>query len=368
MKLNLAIISPNQNAYSETFIQAHRNLDANIFFYYGGFLPTHLENEGKIIHKDIQYTLFLIKKRLFKNSSINFHEKCLIDSFKKNNIQLVLAEYGPSGAEVLNVCKALNIPLIVHFHGFDASEHKILSNYRSKYIGLFQYANHVISVSSKMTQDLIHLGCPESKIIYNVYGPNSIYFDIERKSPKNQFISVGRFVDKKAPHLTIEAFKNVVTVFPSVKLIMCGDGYLLQTCKHLVNLWGLQNNVIFKGAVKPLEVMELFSESIAFVQHSIIAHNGDSEGTPVAILEASASGLAVLSTFHAGIPDVIIHGKTGFLVEEQDVDGMANKMLLLLENNELAFELGNNGKEYIKKNFTLERHLDVLNDLFKSTF
>lgn len=104
-------------------------------------------------------------------------------------------------------------------------------------------------------------------------------------------------------------------------------------------------------------------KALAFVQHSITAINGDQEGTPVAILEASAAGLPVISTFHAGIPDVIINEETGLLVNEHDVEGMAQKMILLLQNNELAKTLGKNGKERIQTNFSQARHLHVIDDL-----
>lgn len=72
--------------------------------------------------------------------------------------------------------------------------------------------------------------------------------------------------------------------------------------------------------------------------------NCDSEGTPVAILEACASGLPVVATRHAGIKDVILHGETGFLIEEGDVHGVAEYMVQLLEDPELAERLGRSGR------------------------
>ena len=70
---------------------------------------------------------------------------------------------------------------------------------------------------------------------------------------------------------------------------------------------------------------------LAFVQHSIIAANGDAEGTPVSILEAGAAGVPVISTKHAGIPDLVLDNITGFLVEEHDVEEMILKMIQLLK-------------------------------------
>src|SRR5690606_5350206 len=103
--------------------------------------------------------------------------------------------------------------------------------------------------------------------------------------------------------------------------------------------------------------------SIAMVQHSVTAENGDSEGTPLTILEASAAGIPVISTKHAGIPDIEINGETGFLTEEHDVDGMADNMIKILENPGLARHLGANGKQHISANYTLERHIQKLYEL-----
>jgi len=135
----------------------------------------------------------------------------------------------------------------------------------------------------------------------------------------------------------------------------------------LVSYLGIDTSVIFKGVISPTEFKTNLIHSVAFVQHSIKADNGDKEGTPVAILEASAAGLPVISTFHAGIPDVIIHRETGLLCDEKDVNQMAKHMIKLLDNPELAKQMGINGKENITNNFNLTRHINRLNDILKNS-
>ena len=76
-----------------------------------------------------------------------------------------------------------------------------------------------------------------------------------------------------------------------------------------------------------------------------------------------AAGLPVISTRHAGIPDVVIEGETGLLVNENDIDEMANHIIFLAENRNKAKEMGINGKNRIKSNFTLEKHIQTLNNL-----
>ena len=98
----------------------------------------------------------------------------------------------------------------------------------------------------------------------------------------------------------------------------------------------------------------------------LVASSGDSEGTPVAIMEASAASLPVVSTFHAGIPDVILDGITGILVPETDIDKMADAMLTLLNDKELARKMGRAGRERIKSEYSMERYINVLKTLLYS--
>jgi len=354
MPKTLAIFSPGQNTYSETFIQAHKRLPFNIKYYYGNTLPYLLEGINILEFSYVDK----IKKTLLRG--LTSCQKVLMFSLRKEKVDIILAEYGPTAADSLPVIKHLKIPLIVHFHGYDASQKDIIEQYGKKYKEVFDYAFKVIVVSKKMYKDVANLGCPERKLVLNSYGPDDSFFKIKAGFNNQQFVSVGRFVEKKAPLQTINAFKKVVNGFPEAKLIMAGDGDLLEESKNLAESLGLQDNIAFPGALNREQVRQLFSNSIAFVQHSVVAENGDSEGTPVAILEAQAAGLPVISTFHAGIPDVVINEETGLLVEENDVEGMANNMIRILKEENLAQKLGNAGRERVKGNFAMERHLSIL--------
>ena len=218
-----------------------------------------------------------------------------------------------------------------------------------------------------MYEQLIKIGCPKEKLILNTYGPNDDFLKLTPTLEKEQFIAIGRFTNKKAPYYTILAFKNVVTQYPNAKLIMAGDGYLLNTCKNLVKLYQLEKNVAFVGVITPDEYRNYLTNSRAFVQHSITAENGDMEGTPLAVLEASAAGIPVISTNHAGIPDVVINNETGYLVDEHDVNTMATKMIDLLNDKEKASKMGQASKQRIQDHFSMQKHIDTLNILIQKT-
>jgi glycosyltransferase involved in cell wall biosynthesis len=161
------------------------------------------------------------------------------------------------------------------------------------------------------------------------------------------------------------AFKVVVSKHPEAKLLLAGDGFLLNMCQNLVKHYRLENQVQFLGVIKPELYRELLSESLAFVQHSIAAANGDMEGTPLAILEASVAGLPVIATKHAGIPDVIVDGVTGLLCDEHDVNQMAAYMLQMLDNADYAQQLGAAGKVHVLERYSMKRHIQVLQDILE---
>lgn len=357
----IAMVSPSRDAYSETFIQAQKNgLDGRVYYYYGGGLPTHLELEGKLLsRKDL--LLGKIKGKLgFTHFSPN--ELAFIHSLKKKKIQVVLAQYGTTAHRIVKICKYLKIPLITHFHGYDASVKSVIENC-DKYKEVFNYSSFVIAVSILMREKLIQLGCSKDKVIYNTYGPNPLFFTIKPQFREATFVGLGRFVDKKAPYYTILAFSKVLGQYPDAKLVIGGNGKLYEVCKNLIRYLKIEESVLLPGILSKEQFFEYMENALAFVQHSVTAIDGDQEGTPVAILEGSAAGLPVISTFHAGIPDVILDGETGLLVKEHDVDAMAGKMLQLLENKELAIQLGKNGKQRMQSNYTMENHLKTIDAL-----
>lgn len=360
----IAMVSPSYNVYSETFIQEQKDgLQGEVFYYYGGNLPTHLEHYGKLMSSSIH--LGNKMRRKLGLSSFNAEETAFIHSLKQHKIQVVLAQYGTTAHRIVKLCKHLNIPLITHFHGYDASIKAVIENCNN-YRDVFAHSTNVIAVSIAMKEKLIRLGCPKEKLIYNPYGPHTSFIEVQPDFSAATFIALGRFVEKKAPYYTILAFNQVLVQYPNAKLIIGGKGELYEVCYNLIRHLKIENSVSLPGILSKEQFLDYLKTSLAFVQHSVMALSGDQEGTPVAVLEASAAGLPVIATLHAGIPDVIVDGETGFLVAEHDVAAMAEKMLLLLENKELAMQLGKKGKERIKNNFTMERHLRVIDELINN--
>ena len=280
--------------------------------------------------------------------------------FKRYSVDVILAEFGDGGAAVSAVAAAQEIPLIVHFHGHDAHRKSLLTpQMMQTYRFMFRTAAAVLVVSRFMWQALADMGCPTDKLIYNPYGPRERFFNVQPDySPV--VLSVGRFTDIKANYLVLMAFEKAARLVPEARLVMAGSGELLETCRTLARVWGLQDRVSFPGPVEHARVHELFSQACCFAQHSVMPSYGDAEGTPNTILEASAAGLPVVATRHAGIPDVVQHEVTGLLVDELDVQGMADAMVRLLTDSQRCRELGMNGRRRVQNCFSSSQHLQRL--------
>lgn len=362
-KTTLVLVSPNKNAYSETFIRYHKeNLHAEVKYLYNGLLPENSE-DGEL---NVVYTVInRIRRKIYTKllpGRLTFHERRLIKYFKKHKVQVVLAEFGMTGTAMMKICRKLHVPLLVYFHGLDAYRYDILERYKDQYREMFEVATIIYVVSNHMYRQLIGLGCPPEKLIINHYGPANLFLEIGNSYSTKHLLAIGRFVAKKGPTYTIQAFADALKYHPDAILRMVGNGPLLESCKLLVEKLHIESSVEFCGVLAPEVIAGLFSDSIAFVQHSLIAEDGDTEGTPVAVLEASAAGLPVIATKHAGIPDVVVDGETGFLFEEGDVASMTAAMIRVLDDLELAKRMGRAGRKRIVEHFTLEKHISVIDE------
>ena len=279
--------------------------------------------------------------------------------FRAHDVDVVLAEFGATGADICSTVRDLGIPLVVHFHGHDAHRLKEVDQYRERYRQMFDYAFRIMSVSHVMTRALIELGADPERIIYSPYGPRESFFDVKPDYRKT-FLALGRFTNIKANYLTLAAFRDVLPACPEARLVMVGDGELLESCRTLAGVWGIDDKVRFTGAIPHDDVLPLFAEACCFVQHSVTPSYGDAEGTPVAILEAAAAGLPIVSTRHAGITDAVVQGESGFLVDERDVAGMAEFMTRLILNPELCRQMGERGRQHIRANYSIAQHIERL--------
>ena len=359
--LRIAIASPNAFSWSETFIKAHMDHLPNVVLILSdGDLPRRTD-QGEDLSIPSR-TDRLLRKVGRGISPTERHIQRIADKLKEERIDIVLAEYGVCGHAIMPACVMANIPMVAHFHGYDAFRNDALKKAQG-YKELFSQATGLIVVSREMEQQLISLGAPEEIVFYNCYGVEVREQERGMKPVAERgphFMGIGRFVDKKMPVLTILAFKKALESVPDIKLTIVGEGQLLGACKALVRAYGLERAINLPGKMPHKKVLDLFRSCRGFVQHSIVSTINDHEGTPLAILEAMAAGVPVVATSHAGIKDQVQHGIHGLLCEEYDIDGMAENIVQLARNAELAQTMGEAGREHISENLRIDQSIDRL--------
>ncbi len=365
--MKIALISARDNAPSETFIRAHIELlQGDILYYHTGRIPRYLGNRPLSGSNSLLHQVTGTLKRAFGLATISARQKAFEQSLRKTKPDIMLAEFGVVGADCTPTARKLNIPLAVHFFGFDASEYKVLEDFKEAYKQMFAYASVIFVVANSMKTTLIELGAPAEKIIVTHCAAHESFAQLQPTLNSKKIYAIGRMIDKKAPHLVILAFQKCLEKHPDATLLFYGNGPLFRIVQDLVINLGLEEHVKLLGVVER-EVYQNEMKSVRFfVQHSRTAENGDKEGTPVAIIEAQSAGLPVVSTNHSGIPDIVVHNETGFLVEEGDATGMAKYMIMLLDDIELARKIGEAGRKRISEHFTMQHHIRTIDQALAS--
>jgi glycosyltransferase involved in cell wall biosynthesis len=165
---------------------------------------------------------------------------------------------------------------------------------------------------------------------------------------------------KKAQAGSLLAFREVARQVPDSTLDLFGGGPMLDFQKQLSRFLGIEDRVTFHGIADHKRVVDRLREARCYIHPSVVADDGDSEGTPVSVLEGMAMGLPVAATRHGGIRDVVRDGETGALVEEYDVESLAEAMVRYALDPDLAANHGRAGRDDVAKRWAMTHSLDRL--------
>ncbi len=176
-------------------------------------------------------------------------------------------------------------------------------------------------------------------------------------SDEKTLLFVGRLDPIKGVAYLIEAMNTIVKRNPQVRLLLVGDGKERRSLETLVEELRLVEYVSFVGKVPNEKVPEYMAATDVLVLPSL------SEGFPVVLLEAMACGLPIVATNVGGIPEIVRDGENGFLVEPESSKEIAEKVLKLLENDELRRRISQNNFEQAK-NYSWEAVVDKLEKVY----
>jgi len=270
--------------------------------------------------------------------------------------RLIHAHFGRGGALALPIARALRLPLVVTFHGGDATKD---SHYRRRLPptifqrrceALQREAALIICVAEHIREALLARNFPAAKLKVIRYGVEP---ETGGSSPgpaeRPYLLFVGRFVEKKGIGYLLDAMRLLASEGTGVDLILVGDGPLTEKLKHQAA--GL-SGVRFLGWLPNQQVRRMMQSALATCVPSVAAESGDSEGLPNVVLEAMACGAPVLGSNIAGIAEAVEHDHTGFLVPPADPAAIAEAARRLLGDPALRSRLGSAARGVATERFS----------------
>ena len=281
--------------------------------------------------------------------------------------KLIHAQFGKGGALALPLARKFGIPLVVTFHGGDASKEThyrkrlIPSIYQRRMKALIDESAQILAVSEHIKRLLVQRGFPAEKILVHYMGVelDTPIEPIQDRSEEPALVFAGRFVEKKGLPYLLEALKILGSEAPPCLLI--GDGPLLpqvhEAAKELpkLRLLGWQTGEATRARM---------NGALAVVVPSVTAKGGDSEGLPSVVFEAMAAGTPVIGSRNAGIAEAVQDEVTGLLVEAGNAADLAKAIARLKNDPALRARLGSEGKASVARSFDAKIQSQKLEQLF----
>lgn len=291
----------------------------------------------------------------------------VIPFLKINHYDIIHCQFGSNGdlAVLLNLVGALKGKVITTFHGYDIRLG--IERGGSIYQRLFKEGDLFLAISDYNYRNLVNLGLDERKIVFHPVGIDFKNFSWKWESGSNlkikkfRLISVGRLVKEKGHHYSIEAVHKVLQRRPELELeyVIIGSGPLKVDIMRLIENLNLVGVVRLFGPGDQAQVVAEMKKSDIFMLPSV------AEALPVVAMEAQAVGLPMIASAVGSVDQIVLNGKSGFLVPERDVNGLAERLMYLIEHPERWPEMGRAGRRYVEEKFDINKLNDRLVDLYR---
>ncbi|MGM6900795.1 colanic acid biosynthesis glycosyltransferase WcaL [Escherichia coli] len=254
-----------------------------------------------------------------------------------------IAHFGPAGvtAAKLRELGVIRGKIATIFHGIDISSRDVLNHYTPEYQQLFRRGDLMLPISDPWAGRLQKMGCPREKIAVSRMGVDMTRFSprpVKAPATPLEIISVARLTEKKGLHVAIEACRQLKEQGVAFRYRILGIGPWERRLRTLIEQYQLEDVVEMPGFKPSHEVKAILDDADVFLLPSVTGADGDMEGIPVALMEAMAVGIPVVSTLHSGIPELVEADKSGWLVPENDARALAQRLAAFsqLDTDELA--------------------------------
>jgi colanic acid/amylovoran biosynthesis glycosyltransferase len=302
------------------------------------------------------------------------HEVFLRHAFRKNQIALLHAHFGPEGWALANLKKSLNLPMVTTFYGYDASYLAGQPLWRDRYRQLFAAGDLFLAEGPVLRKRLEALGCPTGKVDIQPIAVPVDRISWRMRQPARHdprlFLFCGRFVEKKGLIYALRAFKALLDEgCDGFEFRVIGDGKEMTTIREFVVEQGLGRHVKLLGLLSHSDFYRELSRAEVLVAPSVTSDSGDTEGgAPTTILEAQAAGLAIVATRHADIPFVVSEGESALLAPERDVQALQTHLRFFVEHPETLASFGRAGRSFVERRHDIRIEARKMQARYSSLF
>lgn len=300
----------------------------------------------------------------------HFHARRALRALRREGARVLHAHFGYTGVHALPLQRRTGLPLVTTFYGEDVSRLAREPVWRGRYRELFATGERFLVEGPFMRERLLELGCPPEKVrIQRIGIPLERYpFRARARKAAGQpvrLFACASFREKKGLRYTLQAVARARNDHPALALRIGGDGPERPRLEAEIRHLQLGDCTKLLGFLSHAQMLEEMDGADLFLQPSVTASNGDSEGgAPTTLLEAQACGLPVLASFHADIPAVVAEGESGLLAPERDADGLAAHLTALLGAPERWAQMGTAGRERMQRLHDVEKQTRRLEDLY----
>ncbi|WP_251040685.1 glycosyltransferase [Bacillus sp. ISL-45] len=280
---------------------------------------------------------------------------------KKHNVSLLHAHHGQLGALLLPFKEKTKLPLVTSIRGRDATLGGQPVGYLDNLKLLFDKGDHFYPVCQYLADRIISWGCPPEKVkvLYGGVDLTKYHYRAPAADGAQDILSVGRLVEKKGHDVLMKAFRKIKDRFPQATLTIIGRGELKDQLESLAAQLNLGDSFRLLNHLHKDEVRKRMANADLFCAASLEASNGDLEGIPNTLKEAMALGVPVISTYHAGIPELITHKQEGYLVEENNVEELAAGLEFMLSHKALLRDYTIAARKKVEQLFDEKKQLHL---------
>lgn len=280
----------------------------------------------------------------------------------------------PQGLAALLIKKLFGIPYVAFAHGEEiTSMERLRFQWRFCHF-IYRHADAVIANGSFAADRLVAMNVEPKRICKITPGIDPEAFKPLPRSRelsarhgcagKFVIMTISRLVPRKGHAAVLKAISLLSSgVRSSIRYLIVGKGPEEERLRQLSNSLGLDSIVEFVGFVPDSQLNAYYNLCDAFVMPNREQQDGDIEGFGMVFIEANAAGKPVIAGNSGGTKEAVVHNQTGFLVEPDNFEKLAETLLLLVQNPELCVRIGDAGRNRAVQQFNWRDRTQVLHEL-----